>query len=146
MIVNISNEYSRSANFIPNSKEQTMRLLISALFLSAIPMTTIGQTQADRFTCKPWSNGGLRMRGDVQLELSGLNLIWTNGKLTHTAVMINPDDKLEGNASEAKRIYVAEDRTAVYFLKKWPSYISINRTLVTVQETKQNKTVCHPVD
>ena len=101
-----------------------MRLLISALFLSAIPMTTIGQTQADRFTCKPWSNGGLRMRGDVQLELSGLNLIWTNGKLTHTAVMINPDDKLEGNASEAKRIYVAEDRTAVYFLKKFPSYTS----------------------
>jgi hypothetical protein len=60
--------------------------------------------------------------------------------------MINPDDKLEGNASEAKRIYVAEDRTAVYFLKKFPSYTSINRTLVTVQETKQNITVCHPVD
>ena len=86
------------------------------------------------------------MRGDVQLELSGLNLMWTNGKLTQTAVMINPDDELEGNASEAKRIYVAEDRTAVYFLKKFPSYTSINRTLVTVQETKQNITVCHPVD
>ena len=86
------------------------------------------------------------MRGDVQLELSGLNLMWTNGKLTQMAVMINPDDKLEGNASEAKRIYVAEDRTAVYFLKKFPSYTSINRTLVTVQETKQNITVCHPVD
>ena len=123
-----------------------MRLLVSALFLSAIPMTTIGQTQADSFTCKPWSNGGLRMRGDVQLELSGLNLMWTNGKLTQTAVMINPEDELKRDASEAKRIYVAEDRTAVYFLKKWPSYISINRTLVTVQEAKQNKTVCHPAD
>ena len=86
------------------------------------------------------------MRGDVQLELSGLNLMWTNGKLTQMAVMINPDDELEGDVSEAKRIYVAEDRTAVYFLKKFPSYTSINRTLVTVQETKQNMTVCHPVD
>ena len=123
-----------------------MRLLVSVLFLSALPMTTIGQTQTDRLTCKPWSNGGLRMRVDVQLEFSGLNLMWRNGKLTQTAVMINPDDELEGDVSEAKRIYLAEDRTAVYFLKKWPSYISINRTLVTVQETKQNKTVCHPVD
>ena len=83
-----------------------MRLLISALFLSAIPMTTIGQTQADSFTCKPWSNGGLRMRGDVQLDLSGLNLTWTNGKLTQTAVMINPEDELKRDVSEAKRIYL----------------------------------------
>ena len=46
--------------------------------------------------------------------------------------MVNPDDKLEGNASEAKRIYVAEDSTAGYFLKKFPSYTSINRTIVSV--------------
>ena len=51
-------------------------------------MTTIGQTQADRFTCKPWSNGGLRMRGDVQLELSGLNLIWTNGSYAQKLVTV----------------------------------------------------------
>jgi hypothetical protein len=123
-----------------------MRLLVSALFLSALPMTTIGQTQTDRLTCKPWSNGGLRMRGDVQLDLSGLNLTWTNGKLTQTAVMINPEDELKRDVSEAKRIYLAEDRTAVYFLKKFPGYTVINRTLVTVQEAKQNKTVCHPAD
>ena len=130
----------------PKSKEQSMRLLISALFITAMPITAIGQTQVDSFTCKPWSNGGLRMRGDVQLELSGLNLTWTNGKLTQTAVMINPEDELKRDVSEAKRIYVAEDRTAVYFLKKFPGYTVINRTLVTVQEAKQNKTVCHPVD
>ena len=47
--------------------------------------------------------------------------MWTNGKLTQTAVMINPEDKIEGNVSEAKRIYVAEDSTAVYFLKKFPT-------------------------
>ena len=123
-----------------------MKLLVSALFLSALPMTTIGQTQTDRLTCKPWSNGWLRMRGDVQLELSGLNLTWTNGKLTQTAVMINPEDELKRDVSEAKRIYLAEDRTAVYFLKKFPGYTVINHTLVTMQEAKQNKTVCHPAD
>ena len=123
-----------------------MRLLISVLFLSVLSMPAVGDAQVDIFTCKPWSNGGLRMKGDVQLELSGLNLIWTNGKLTQKAVMINPEDKLEGNVSEAKRIYVAEDRTAVYFLKKFPSYISINRTIVSVRETKQSTTYCHSAD
>ena len=123
-----------------------MRLLISALLLSFLPIAAFSDTQMGSFTCKPWSNGGLRMKGDVQLELSGLNLMWTNGKLTQTAVMINPEDKLEGNVSEAKRIYVAEDRTAVYFLKKFPSYISINRTIVSVRESKQSTTHCHPSD
>jgi ketosteroid isomerase-like protein len=89
------------------------------------------------------------MKGDVQLELSGLNLIWTNGKNTQTAVMMNPEDKLEGTVSEAKRIYVAEDSTAVYFLKKFPSpenQININRTIVSVCESKQSTTKCHPLD
>jgi hypothetical protein len=126
-----------------------MRLLIAALLLSFVPLSTIAETQVDSFTCKPWSNGGLRMRGDVQLELSGLNLMWTNGKLTQTAVMMNPEDKLEGTVSEAKRIYVAEDSTAVYFLKKFPSpenQININRTIVSVRESKQSTTRCHPLD
>ena len=126
-----------------------MRLLIAALLLSFVPLTTIAETQVDSFTCKPWSNGGLRMRGDVQLELSGLNLMWTNGKLTQTAVMMNPEDKLEGTVSEAKGIYVAEDSTAVYFLKKFPSpenQININRTIVSVRESKQSTTKCHPLD
>ena len=56
-----------------------MRLLIAALLLSIVPMTTVAEPQVDSLTCKPWSNGGLRMRGDVQLELSGLNLMWING-------------------------------------------------------------------
>jgi len=30
---------------------------------------------------------------------------------------------------------VAEDSTAVYFLKKFPSYASVNRTIVSVRET-----------
>ncbi len=123
-----------------------MRFLIAALFAFLMAMTVIAETQMESFSCNPWSNAGLRMRGDVKLELSGLNLMWTNGKLTQMAVMVNPDDKLEGNVSEAKRIYVAEDSTAVYFLKKFPSYTSINRTIVSVRESKQNTTVCHPID
>ena len=89
------------------------------------------------------------MKGDVKLELSGLNLMWTNGKLTQTAVMMNPEDKLEGTVSEAKRIYIAEDCTAVYFLKKFPSpenQININRTIVSVRKSKQNTTKCHRLD
>ena len=123
-----------------------MRLLIAALLLSFLPINVMAETKVESFTCEPWSNAGLRMRGDVTLELSGLNLMWTNGKLTQTAVMVNPEDKLEGNVSEAKRIYVAEDSTAVYFLKRLPTYLSINRTVVAVQETKQNTTYCHPIE
>ena len=126
-----------------------MRLLIALLLLSFSPITTIAETQVDRFTCKPWSNGGLRMRRDVQLELSGLHLMWTNGKNTQTALMMNPEDKLEGTVSGATRIYMAEDSTAVYFLKKYPSpqnQININRTIVSVRETKQSTTKCHPLD
>ena len=67
----------------------------------------------------------------------------TNCKLTQTAIMVNPDDKLESNVSEAKNIYVADDSTAVYFLIKFPSYSSINRTIVSVRESKQNTTYCH---
>jgi len=121
-----------------------MRLIITALFVSFSSITVIAETEMESFTCQPWSNAGLRMRGDIKLDLSGLNLMWTNGKLTQTAVMVNPNDKLEGNASDAKRIYVAEDSTAVYFLKKFPSYTSLNRTIVSVRESKQNTTYCHP--
>ena len=76
-----------------------MRFLIAALFVSLLPMTVTGELQTESFTCHPWSNAGLRMRGDVKLELSGLKLMWTNGKLTQTAVVVIPDDKLEGNVS-----------------------------------------------
>ena len=79
-----------------------MRPLIAALLISFLPITVIAETQVESFTCEPWSNAGLRMRGDVTLELSGLNLMWTNGKLSQTASMVNPEDKLEGNVSEAK--------------------------------------------
>ena len=68
---------------------QSMRLLIAALLLSFLPITVMAETKVESFTCEPWSNAGLRMRGDVKLELSGLDLMWTNGKVTQTAVMVH---------------------------------------------------------
>ncbi len=62
-----------------------MKFLIAALSISLLPMTVTAEVQSESFICQPWSNAGLRMRGDVKLELSGLKLIWTNGKLTQTA-------------------------------------------------------------
>ena len=61
-----------------------MRLLIAALLLSFLPITVMAETQVDSFTCKPWSNAGLRMRGDVTLELSGLNLSTEHRMLMET--------------------------------------------------------------
>ena len=85
------------------------------------------------------------MKGDFMSGLSGLNLVWTNDKLTQTAIMMNPEDKLENNTSDAKRIYVVQNRTAVYFVKRFRDFTAVNRTLVTTREAKQNATVRHPV-
>jgi len=52
-------------------------------------MAVVADPNLDSFTCKPWSNAGLGMNGFTKLELSGLNLVWTNGKLTQIAVMMN---------------------------------------------------------
>ena len=96
-----------------------MRLLIAALLLSIVPMTTIAEPQVDSFTCKPWSNGGLRMRGDVQLELYGLNLMWINGKNTQTAVIMNPSPY---------------------------NQLNINRTIDSVRQSINNTTTYHHLD
>ena len=97
-----------------------MRLLIVLLLLSFVPITTVAEIQVDRFTCKPWSNGGLRMRGDVQLELSGLHLMWTNGKNTQTALMMNPEDKLEGTVSGATKDLYGRGQYSCLFPKEVP--------------------------
>ena len=38
-------------------------------------------------TCEPWTNAGLRLEGKVTVTLSGLELEWTNGKLSQKAIM-----------------------------------------------------------
>ena len=85
----------------------------------------------------------MRLKGDVTLTLSGLELAWTNGKLSQTAIMINPDDELEFNTTDAKRVYLTDDSTAVFFVKRFDGYAEVLRTLVTIRESKQNKTTCH---
>ena len=87
----------------------------------------------------------LRKNGHIKLEFSDLNLVWTSGKLTQTAVMMNPEDKLENNTSDAKMVSEAENRTAVYFVKWFRDLTAVNSTLVTTREAKQNTTVCHPL-
>ena len=69
-----------------------------------LPIVVISGPKLNTFICKPWSNAGSRMKGDLMSELSCLNLVWTNDKLTQTSVMMNPEDKLENNTSDAKKI------------------------------------------
>ena len=120
-----------------------MRVLICFCALSILQINAV-LAETLTYKCNPWTNAGLRLKGDVTITLSGLKLEWTNGKLSQTAIMMNPDDKLENNTTEAKRVYLSDDSTAVFFLKKFNGYIAVLRTLVTVRESKQNHTTCHP--
>ena len=123
-----------------------MKLLLSTLIVLIFSCSFIAGADAQTYTCTPWSNAGLRMKGDVTLNLFGLELEWTNGRITQVATMVNPDDELVGSMSDAKRIYVSDDSTTVFFVKRWTDHVGVNRTPVTIRETKQNHTVCHPVD
>jgi hypothetical protein len=119
-----------------------MRVLICFCALNILQINAV-LAETLTYKCNPWTNAGLRLKGDVTLTLSGLELVWTNGKLSQTAIMINPDDKLEFNTTDAKRVYLTDDSTAVLFVKRFDGYAEVLRTLVTVRESKQNKTTCH---
>ena len=80
---------------------KVMKIFILLTIFSTLPIVVISGHKLDSFICKPWSNAGLGIKGDFMSELSGLNLVWTNDKLTQTAVMMNPEDKLENNTSDA---------------------------------------------
>jgi len=111
----------------------------------ALSILQINAALAETLTykCNPWTNAALRLKGDVALTLSVMELEWTNGKLSQKATMINPDDKLEINTTDAKRVYLTDDSTAVLFVKRFDGYAEVLRTLVTINESKQNKTTCH---
>ena len=113
-----------------------MRVLICFCALSILQLNAV-LAETLTYKCNPWTNAGLRLKGDVTLTLSGLELEWTNGKLSQTAIMINPDDKLEFNTTDAKRVYLTDDSTAVLFVKRFDGYAEVLRTLVTVRESKQ---------
>ena len=59
------------------------------------------------------------------------------------ATIMNPEDKLEFNTTDPKRVYVSDDSTAVFFVKRYQDFTAVLRTLVTVQESKQNSATCH---
>ena len=111
--------------------------------LCILQLTSAAAADTVEYKCDSWSNAGLRLKGDVKLTLSGLELEWTNGKISQKATMMNPEDKLEFSTTDAKRVYLSDDSTAVFFVKKYQDFTAVLRTLVTVQETKQNRTICH---
>ena len=120
-----------------------MKALVSGCMLFVLQQTSAVAAETLKYNCEPWTNAGLRLRGEVTLTLSGLELEWTNGKLMQRATMMNPEDKLEFNTTDAKRVYLSDDSTAVFFVKRYQDFTAVLRTLVTVQESKQNRTTCY---
>ena len=121
-----------------------MRVLVSVCMLFVLQLNSAVAAETLKYKCEPWTNAGLRLRGEITLTLSGLELEWTNGKLSQKATMMNPDDELEFNTTDAKRVYLSDDSTAVFFVKRFHDFTAVLRTLVTVQESKQNRTTCYP--
>ena len=120
-----------------------MKVLVSFCMLFVLQLNSAVVAETLKYKCEPWTNAGLRLRGEVALTLSGLELEWTNGKLMQRATMMNPEDKLEFNTTDAKRVYLSDDSTAVFFVKRFHDFTAVLRTLVTVQESKQNHTTCY---
>ena len=123
-----------------------MKVFLIICMLCILQLTSAAAADTVEYKCDSWSNAGLRLKGDVKLTLSGLQLEWTNGKISQKATMINPEDKLEFSTTDAKRVYLSDDSTAVFFVKKYQDFTAVLRTLVTVQQTKQNRTICHKDD
>ena len=120
-----------------------MRTFVFFSVLCFLQLISAAAAETVKYNCEPWTNAGLQLRGEVTITLSGLELEWTNGKLTQKATMMNPDDELEFNTTDAKRVYLSDDSTAVFFVKRFQDFMEVLRTLVTVQESKQNRTTCY---
>ena len=99
-------------------------------------------TDMDIFSCHEWTTAGLRMKGNVTMHISDERLEWTNGTLRQTAEVVNPDDTYTGSQYSPMRIYLAEDRTAAYFVRRLLGLVHVNRIKITVNETRSNTTDC----
>ena len=64
-----------------------MRVLVSVCMLFVLQLNSAVAAETLKYKCEPWTNAGLRLRGEVTLTLSGLELEWTNGKLSQKAIM-----------------------------------------------------------
>ena len=120
----------------------SVKLAVVALFLT--PLSALAGSDKERFNCNGWTNAGLRMKGDVEMHLSANTLEWTNGTLVQTAQVVNPEDTFSGSEYSPMRIYLSEDRTATYFVRRLLDLVHVNRVIVTVNETRPNTTDCKP--
>ena len=120
----------------------SVKLAIVALFLT--PLSALAGSDKERFNFNGWTNAGLRMKGDVEMHLSANTLEWTNGTLIQTAQVVNPEDTFSGSEYSPMRIYLSEDRTATYFVRRLLDLVHVNRVKVTVNETRPNTTDCKP--
>tara|TARA_B100001057_G_scaffold343464_1_gene344392 strand:- start:347 stop:718 length:372 start_codon:yes stop_codon:yes gene_type:complete len=120
-----------------------LTIFIIGLILIYNPLLADG-TDMDTFSCHEWTNAGLRMKGNIVMHISSERLEWENDKLKQTAVVVNPGDTYTGSQYSPMRIYLAEDRTAAYFVRRLLDLVHINRVKVTVNETKSNTTDCVP--
>ena len=118
------------------------KLAIFAFFLP--PFLVLAGSDMERFKCNGWTNAGLRMKGDVEMHLSANRLEWTNGTLVQSAEVVNPEDTFSGSEYSPMRIYLSEDRTATYFVRRLLDLVHVNRVKVTVNETRPNTTDCKP--
>lgn len=119
-----------------------MRLKLAIMALVLTPLSVLAGSNMEHFNCNGWTNAGLRMKGDVEMHLSANRLEWTNGTLTQSAEVVNPEDTFSGSEYTPMRLYLSEDRTATYFVRRLLDLVHVNRVKVTVNETKPNTTDC----
>ena len=126
--------------------QQYLIIIKNILFLGGIYLSTntlaMASNNFEKFKCDSWTNAGLRMKGNVTLQLTSNNLEWTNGKLTVRADLIHPKKIDEKAFNKPMRIYLAEDKTAVYFLKQVTDRLALVRAQATVMDVKENKIEC----
>ena len=126
--------------------QQYLIIIKNILFLGGIYLSTntlaMASNNFEKFKCDSWTNAGLRMKGNVTLQLTSNNLEWTNGKLTVRADLIHPKKIDEKAFNKPMRIYLAEDKTAVYFLKQVTDRLALVRAQATVMDVKENRIEC----
>ena len=126
--------------------QQYLIIIKNILFLGGIYLSTntlaMASNNFEKFKCDSWTNAGLRMKGNVTLQLTSNNLEWTNGKLTVRADLIHPKKIDQKAFNKPMRIYLAEDKTAVYFLKQVTDRLALVRAQATVMDVKENRIEC----
>ena len=121
-----------------------MRFKLSIMTFFLFPFPALAGSDMERFECKGWTNAGLRMKGNVEMHLSANRLEWTNGMLRQSAEVVNPEDTFSGSEYSPMRIYLSDDRTAAYFVRRLLDLVHVNRVKVTVNESRPNTTDCKP--